>query len=92
MMTGELQEGPLAPASIAPAPVRPSLTWREQRRRRRRRRRIGEEVLGWILVPVILLAGHWAVNAVFGAMGTTPGAVYEQVKVAKQALEKKGGL
>ncbi len=90
MATGEIHEGPLAPAAVAAAP--PRATWREQRQRRRRRRRIGEELLGWILVPAILLAGYWAVNGVFSVMGTTPAAVYEQAKLAKQALDKKGGL
>jgi hypothetical protein len=90
MATGEIHEGPLVPAVATAAPAKP--TWREQRRRRRRRRRIGEEILGWLLVPVILFAGYWTVNAVFSAMGTTPGAVYEQAKLAKQVLEKKGGL
>lgn len=95
MATGEIHEGPLVPAVAAAAPTKPGLakpSWREQRRRRRRRRRIGEEILGWILVPVILLAGYWTVNAVFGAMGTTPTAVFEQAKLAKQVLDKKGGL
>ncbi len=35
-------------------PVREKLSWGEQRDRRRRRRKAFEEVLGWILVPIIL--------------------------------------
>jgi hypothetical protein len=37
---------------------------RERRRRRRKSRHRGEEILGWILVPVILFGLFWGVNAV----------------------------
>ncbi|GJD48192.1 hypothetical protein OPKNFCMD_0908 [Methylobacterium crusticola] len=90
-MTGDLNEGPLAPAATV-TPPSPKLTRREKRRQRRRRRVVGEEILAWILVPLILLGGYWAVNAGFSVLGTTPSAVLDQLKQAKQALEKKGSL
>ena len=87
MSAGEIHEGPLAPVVVAPAAKQP-LTGREQRWRRRRRRKIGEEVLGWILVPLIVLGGWWLVNTVLTAMGTTPAAVIDQAKQAVQMLDK----
>lgn len=87
-MSGDLNEGPLAPAATV-APPSPRLTRREKRRQRRRRRKIGEEILGWILVPMILIAGYWAINAGFGFFGTTPSVVFDQLKQVKTALEKR---
>ena len=55
-------------------------SWREQRWERRRRRRFGEEVLGWILVPIILVAGYWSVKAGLNALGTSPTALYQQIR------------
>lgn len=95
MSAGEIHEGPLVPVAAAPAvkaPAKAPLTGREQRWRRRRRRRIGEELLAWILVPLILLGGWWLVNTVLAALGTSPGAVIDQVKQAMQLLEKARGL
>jgi hypothetical protein len=86
-MTGDLNEGPLAPASTVAPP--PKLTRREKRRQRRRRRVIGEEILAWILVPAILLGGYWAVNGALAFFGTSPSAVFDQLKQVKDALEKK---
>lgn len=90
MSTGEIHEGPLtAVAGPVAAPARkPALGWREQRWRRRRRRKVGEEVLAWILVPLIVLGGYWMLSTVLAAMGTSPGAVIEQMKQAIQILEK----
>ena len=87
-MSGDLNEGPLAPAA-AVAPPSPQVTRRERRRQRRRRRKIGEEILGWILVPVIVLCCYWAINAGFTFFGTTPSAVFDQLKQVKTALEKR---
>ncbi|AWN48138.1 hypothetical protein DK419_18845 [Methylobacterium terrae] len=87
-MSGDLNEGPLAPAATV-TPPSPKVTRREKRRQRRRRRKIGEEILGWILVPLILLAGYWAINAGFAFFGTTPSVVFDQLKQAKTALEKR---
>ncbi len=88
----ELQEGPLTPLSAqAPlAPTRPpKLTRREERRRRRIRRRRGEEILGWILVPIICYGIYWGISAGFDVLGTTPGTVWDQLMQVKQMLEKK---
>ncbi|BAQ48694.1 MULTISPECIES: hypothetical protein [Methylobacterium] len=87
-MSGDLNEGPLAPAATV-TPPSPKVTRRERRRQRRRRRKIGEEILGWILVPVIVLCCYWAINAGFTFFGTTPSAVFDQLKQVKTALEKR---
>ena len=62
--------------------------WREQRWERRRRRRFFEEVLGWILVPLILLAVYWGVKSGLNALGTTPTALIEGLKTA---ISSRGG-
>jgi hypothetical protein len=83
-MTTELREGPLEPASEpSAAPAKPAarkLTWREERWRRRRRRRFFEEILGWILVPIIIFAGYWAVVGGLNAAGTSPFALIAGVR------------
>jgi hypothetical protein len=56
--------------------------WREQRWERRRRRRFVEEILGWILVPLILLGGYWGVKSGLNAVGTTPSALIQGIKTA----------
>jgi hypothetical protein len=73
----ELHAGPLTPAT---RPTKDKKSWREQRWERRRRRRFGEEVLAWILVPLILFGGFWAVKASLAALGTTPTALIEGMK------------
>ena len=81
-MTDDIHEGPLTPA---PAPQQPvKLTWREKRWERRRKRRLFEEVLGWILVPVILIALYWAVKAGLSALGTSPSAVIQALRSLRQ--------
>jgi hypothetical protein len=55
-------------------------TWREQRWERRRRRRWFEEVLGWILVPIIVFGAYWAVTAGLAALGTSPAALIQGVQ------------
>jgi hypothetical protein len=87
-MTGEAEARPLepAPAEAAPAPRAAApqpvqkLTWREKRWRRRRRRRMFEEILGWILVPIILIAGYWAVVGGLNAAGTSPSALIAGIR------------
>jgi hypothetical protein len=37
-------------------------------------------VLGWILVPVILIGGYWLTTAVLGALGTSPSAIVDGVQ------------
>jgi hypothetical protein len=80
-MTGEIHEGPLEPT---PTPQSQKLTWREKRWERRRKRRMFEEVLGWILVPVILIALYWAVKAGLSALGTSPSAVIQALRTLRQ--------
>ena len=72
-MTPEIQNGALQ--SAPPVPARRK-SWREQRWERRRKRRLYEEVLGWILVPVILISGYLFVEAVLNALGTSPSAIF----------------
>jgi hypothetical protein len=85
-MTLEIHQGPLdqAPAVHVQAP--PKKSWREQRWERRRRRIWFEEVLAWILVPVIVVAAYWLVVAGLAALGTSPGAIIEGIKAVLAAL------
>jgi hypothetical protein len=73
-MTTDVQQGSLetTPATAAPAAKK---SWREQRRERRKRRIWFEEMLGWILVPVILFSLYWIVDGFLSAMGTSPSAI-----------------
>ncbi len=86
-MTDDLQEGPLAQTTYAPAPTK--LTAREQRRRRRQRRKRGEEVLAWVLVPVICFGIYWGIAAGFEMMNTSPGQVWDQLMQVKAMMEKR---
>jgi hypothetical protein len=87
-MTTDVHEAPMeGPADLAPpTPTSPAqaapakVTWREKRYQRRRRRMWFEEVLGWILVPVILLACYWLFDLTLSAVGTSPGALIDGVK------------
>ena len=90
-MNSDAQEEPLTLVATPPqelAAPRP-LTARERRHRRRRARHRGEEILGWILVPVIVIGIVWGANAVLEAMGTSPGVVWDQLMQVKAALSKK---
>ncbi len=69
-----------APAAAAPA-KRPKKTWREERWERRRRRVWFEEMLGWILVPVIVVGLYYVAVALLGALGTSPAALMEGINV-----------
>ena len=73
-------------ADAEPTPAqkreRAKVSWREQRWERRRKRRFAEEVLGWILVPIIVLSGYWAVKSGLTALGTSPSALIQNVKSA----------
>lgn len=90
--TTDLKE-PLFDAPVAPTaraePDRPKLTHRERRWLRRRRRIVFEEVLGWILVPVILIASYWLVKFLLNALGTSPTALIEGIKQAVQGLDRR---
>ena len=77
-MTTELEEGHLEAAPAASAPAK--ISWREKRYRRRRRRVWFEEVLGWILVPIILLGCYWLVTGVLSALGTSPSAIIDGIR------------
>ncbi len=72
-----MQDDGLSLDGPAVAPAKPRLSWRERRWERRRKRRMAEEILGWILVPIILLGGYGLLVAALGALGTSPGAVIE---------------
>ncbi|MCJ2049058.1 hypothetical protein [Methylobacterium sp. J-070] len=87
-MTDNLHEGPLSPVA-QPAPPKQQLTRREERRRRRRRRRRGEEVLAWVLVPLICFGVYWGVSAGFTFFGTSPGQVWDQLMQVKAMMEKR---
>lgn len=63
-------------------------SWREQRWERRRRRRMFEEVLGWILVPIILVSVYWGIKSGLNALGTTPTALIQGIKTA---ISSRGG-
>ena len=78
VFTGE----PNAQPTPAQARARAKKTWREQRWERRRKRRFTEEVLGWILVPIIVLSGYWAVKSGLNALGTSPTVLIQNIKTA----------
>jgi len=84
----DLHEGPLTPIATRQPPA-PKLTAREQRRLRRRRRRRGEEILGWILVPLIVIGIYWGVTAALDFLGTSPGQLWDQLMQVKAMMEKK---
>ena len=87
-MTDDLHEGPLTPvAHTAPSK---RLTAREQRRLRRQRRRRGEELLAWVLVPLICFGIYWGITSGFEFMGTSPGQVWDQLMQVKAMMEKRG--
>lgn len=83
----EHHAGPLPQAAHTAIP-RSRKTWREKRWERRRRRRFTEEVLGWVLVPVILLSGFWAVKAGLNALGTNFTTLIQGIKTALSAAGK----
>lgn len=90
-MTSDLHERPYTPvAPPPPPPPEQKPTWREARRRRRKRRRRGEEILAWVLVPLIIFGIYWSVTAGFELLGTTPGTVWDQLMQVKAMLEKRG--
>jgi hypothetical protein len=78
-MAADLHDGPL-PSAPAQPPQEEKLSWREKRWERRRRRRYGEEILGWILVPVIVLGGYWLLNAILQGLGTSVPAIVSGIQ------------
>ena len=85
-MSAELPSAPVEPAAAPAAPER--LTWREKRWERRRRRRIAEEVIGWILVPLIVFAAYGFLKLILGALGTSPGALLAGIKAFLAGIER----
>ncbi|MBQ0824344.1 hypothetical protein HPT29_012075 [Microvirga terrae] len=83
-MTSEIHEGPLEASRTFDAPAK--LSWREKRYQRRRRRVWFEEVLGWVLVPVILLGCYWLLNLGLNAVGTSPAAIMEGIDAIISSL------
>ncbi len=63
--------------AAAPHPRNQRLTPKEQRWERRRKRHLFEEILGWILVPIILVALYFFVIWLLDLFGTTPDALIE---------------
>ena len=82
-MTAEVDDTHL---EAAPAAAAPRKSWREQRWERRRRRYFFEEILGWIVVPLILLGAYWAVVGVLDAMGTSPTALIQGVQTVLSGI------
>lgn len=78
-MTTEFEQGPHEPATPLAAAT-PKLSWREQRWQRRRRRRLFEEILGWLLVPIIVVAAYWGIKAGLNAAGTSPTAIIAGIR------------
>lgn len=72
-----------ASAAQAKAP----LTEKERRWQRRRRRIIFEEVLGWILVPIILIGGYKLVEGGLALMGIDMAALAEGFDLLMQAAK-----
>jgi len=83
-MTTEIHEGPLQAAPNQDASAK--LSWREKRYRRRRRRVWFEEIMGWVLVPVILLGCYWCLNIRLIALGTSPTAIMEGIEAILASL------
>lgn len=88
-MTEDLREGPLTPVTHAVPAQKQKPSSKELRRQRRRRRRRGEEILAWILVPLICVGIYWSVAAGFEFMGTSPGQVWDQLMQVKAMMEKR---
>jgi hypothetical protein len=77
-MTTEIHEGPLQASRTLDAPAK--VSWREKRHQRRRRRVWLEEIIGWILVPVIILGCYWFLEVGLSALGTSPAAIMEGIE------------
>ncbi|HMB09249.1 hypothetical protein [Saliniramus sp.] len=67
-------QGPGSPANSGMRPTRQpgqKLTAKERRWQRRRRRHVAEEIAGWILVPIILIALYFALIGGLALFGLT---------------------
>ena len=83
-MTSEIHEGPLQASRTLDAPAK--VSWREKRYQRRRRRVWFEEILGWVLVPVIVLGCYWFIEVGLNALGTSPAAIMEGIEAILATL------
>ncbi|MBM6594204.1 hypothetical protein [Microvirga pudoricolor] len=83
-MTSDIHQGPLEAATEVAAPARRS--WREQRELRRRRRVWLEELMGWILVPIIIVGTYWLVVGGLDALGTSPSAIINGLSTITSAF------
>jgi hypothetical protein len=72
-VTTSVRQGPLEHAPAASS--QPGGGARDRRLRRRRKRIWFEEMLGWVLVPLILLASYWAADTALTALGIDPAAL-----------------
>jgi hypothetical protein len=77
---------PTAPVGQPPAAPIARKTWREQRAERRRRRVWLEEVLAWVLVPIIVIGTWWFVDTALTALGTSPSAILNGLSAITSAL------
>ena len=77
-ISSEIHEASLKAAPIAAPGYKK--TWREKRWERRWRRRAAEEVLGWVLVPLIVIGLFWSTKGILGALGTSPTAIIQGLK------------
>jgi hypothetical protein len=70
-----------AQAEAAPVqPRRQALTAKERRWERRRKRYVAEEILGWILVPIILVSLYFLALWILDLFGTTPETLIEGIQ------------
>jgi len=83
-MTTELHEGHIEATRLIEAPAK--LSWREKRELRRRKRVWFEEILAWILVPVILFGCYWLATIGLAAVGTSPEALLDGIKTITSSL------
>ncbi len=83
-MTTDTHEEPLQASRTLDAPAKPS--WREKRYQRRRRRVWFEEILAWILVPIIVLSCYWILVGGLSALGTSPTAIMEGIEAILASL------
>jgi hypothetical protein len=87
MTIGATAQDVVAPApGNPPAAAPPKKSWREERWERRRRRVWFEEILGWILVPLIVVSLYYIVVALLGALGTSPSAIINGLSVITSNL------
>lgn len=88
-MNTDTHEETLTPVSKPTPPPRAKLGWRAARRRRREARHRFEELVAWIVVPLILIGLYWGVTAGLDFLGTSPSEVWDQLMQVKQALQKR---